>query len=116
MKNAYPKYHNQKTEIDGITFDSKLEANRYSELKILERAGTISGLQLQPEFELIPPFTKNGKKYRGMNYVADFTYYDNQEKRVVVEDTKGFETDVYKLKKKMFEYMYPTLTITEIKR
>ena len=113
---SYAKYYSKKTVIDGITFDSKLEANRYSELKILEKAGIISALQLQPEFELIPAFTKNGKKYRSTKYIADFMYYDNQEKKVKVEDAKGFETDVYKLKRKMFEYTYPDLEIIEIRR
>lgn len=112
----YAKYHNQKVIIDGIKFDSKLEANRYSELKILEKAGIISALQLQPSFELIPAFSKGGKKYRAAHYVADFMYYDNQEKRVKIEDTKGMETEVYKLKRKLFEYKYPDLTIIEIRR
>lgn len=112
----YNKYHNVKTVIDGITFASKLEAKRYSELKILERAGVISCLQLQPKFELIPAFSKNGKKWRPMYYVADFMYYDNQEKKVKVEDTKGEETREFKIKQKLFEYKYPDLEITLIKR
>lgn len=112
----YAKYHNQKVIIDGIKFDSKLEANRYAELKILEKAGIISALQLQPSFELIPAFSKGGKKYRAAHYVADFMYYDNQEKRVKIEDTKGMETEVYKLKRKLFEFKYPDLTIIEIRR
>lgn len=116
MNPNYRKYQNHKTVIDGITFDSKLEANRYAELKVLEKAGIISQLQLQPAFELIPAFTKNGKKHRATHYVADFMYYDNQEKKVKIEDTKGFETDVYKLKRKMFEYKYPELEIIEIRR
>lgn len=111
-----PKYQNHKTVIDGITFDSKLEANRYAQLKILERAGKIQALQLQPEYELIPSFKKNGKTYRSCSYRADFAYYDIEKGKVIVEDTKGFETDVYKLKRKMFEHKYPDLTITEIRR
>ena len=62
MNPNYRKYQNHKTVIDGIAFDSKLEANRYAELKVLEKAGIISQLQLQPSFELIPAFTKNGNK------------------------------------------------------
>ena len=116
MKPDYRKYQNRKTVLDGITFDSKLEANRYAELKVLEKAGVISQIQLQPVFELIPAFTKNGKKYRATHYVADFMYYDIQEKKVKIEDTKGYETDVYKLKRKMFEYKYPDLEIIEIRR
>ena len=58
---TYSKYKNKKITIDGITFDSQLEANRYCELKLLFKAGEISQLRLQPEFELIPAFRKNGK-------------------------------------------------------
>ena len=108
------KYHNQKTEVDGILFDSKLEAKRYSELKLLERAGEISCLQLQPDFELIPAFKKNGKAYRKTAYIADFMYFDKREQRFIVEDTKGFKTEIYKLKRKLFEFQYPHLSIREV--
>ena len=108
------KYYNIKTKVDNITFDSKLEAKRYKELKLLEEAGVIKDLQLQPTYELIPTFKKDKKTYRKTTYKADFSYYDNELKKTVVEDTKGFKTDVYKLKKKMFEYKYKDLVITEI--
>ena len=108
------KYYNIKTKVDNITFDSKLEAKRYKELKILEEAGVIKDLQLQPTYELIPTFKKDKKIYRKTTYKADFSYYDNELKKTVVDDTKGFKTDVYKLKKKMFEYKYKDLVITEI--
>ncbi|MBN1114444.1 MAG: DUF1064 domain-containing protein, partial [Oligoflexia bacterium] len=58
------KYKNVKTTVDGITFDSKKEADRYSELKLLERAGKIKDLILQPKFEIIPAYEKDGKKVR----------------------------------------------------
>lgn len=109
------KYYNKKTEVDGITFDSKLEAQRYRELKVLEKAGYIKDLKLQPKYELQPSYKKNGKTIRKIEYIADFSYFDNELNKLVVEDTKGFKTDVYRLKKKMFEYKYPELTITEIK-
>lgn len=108
------KYHNKRTTVDGITFDSKKEAQRYSELKILERGGKISQLVLQPRFELQESFKKNGKTYRKIEYVADFMYRDNEKNVTIVEDVKGVKTDVYKLKRKMFEKVYKTLSITEI--
>lgn len=110
------KYHNKKTIVNGITFDSKLEAKRYNELKLMERSGIIKDLQLQPSFELIPTFKKNGKTFRACSYKADFTYYDQEKQQQIVEDTKGFETKDYKIKKKLFEYKFPELSIQEIKR
>lgn len=108
------KYRNQKTIVNGIKFDSKLEAKRYTELKLLERAGKIKGLVLQPSFEIIPRYEKNGKTIRKTSYKADFAYFDVEQGKNIVEDAKGFKTDVYKLKKKLFEYKYPNLTIREI--
>ena len=93
------KYHNKKVVIDGVTFDSKLEATRYRELKLLERKGLIKDLKLQPSYELIPTFKKGNKTYRKTQYVADFCYYDNELGKTIIEDTKGFKTDVYILKK-----------------
>lgn len=109
------KYHNKKVNINGVKFDSKLEATRYTELKLLERKGLIKDLVLQPSYELIPTFKKNNKTYRKASYVADFSYYDNELGKVIVEDTKGFKTPVYELKRKLFEYTYKDLTIREIK-
>ena len=70
----YRKYHNTKTVADGIKFDSKLEAERYEQLKILERAGVIRDLKLQPEYELIQSFRKNGTKWCKTVYKAGFRY------------------------------------------
>ena len=109
------KYHNRKVIVDdGIKFDSLKEARRYKELKILEKANEITELRLQVKFELQPSFKKNGKTIRKIEYIADFTYYDNKLNKYIVEDTKGYKTDVYKLKKKLFEYKYPHLTIKEL--
>lgn len=109
------KYHNKKVIYNGITFDSIKEKNRYTELKLLERSGIIKELKLQYEFELQPKYVNNkGKHVRSIKYKADFFYYNNQRGIYIVEDTKGFRTDVYKLKKKMFEYVYPNLTIEEL--
>lgn len=108
------KYGNHKTEIDGIVFDSLLEAKRYGELKMMERAGMIHNLELQPRFELQQAFKKNGKSYRKIEYVADFSYWQNGQ--MIVEDTKGLRTEAYKLKRKLFEFKYLDLTIKEIRQ
>ena len=110
------KYHNIKTKKDGIIFDSKKEANRYAELKLLEKFGIIKDLELQPRFLLIPEFEKNGKKYRKTEYVADFKYYDNKKNKWIIEDVKSEITKkdkVYRIKKKLFEWKYE-LETTEL--
>lgn len=96
------KYGAVRTFCDGVWFDSKKEADRWIQLKLLERAGEISELRRQQRFELIP---KNDK-YRAVAYVADFMYVDNRTRRVIVEDTKGFKTEAYKLKAKMMYHKY----------
>ena len=104
------KYFNKK-----VIIDSKKEAKRFEELKILKKAGLIKELELQKKFELQPKYINNkGEHIRAITYKADFFYYDNYLERYIVEDTKGFKTDVYKLKKKLLEYKYPNLTIEEI--
>lgn len=109
------KYGNRKTYVGGQAFDSALEARRFQELRLLERAGAIRDLQTQVKFELQPAFEKHGKKYRPIYYVADFVYYDVQKGLNVVEDAKGYDTDVYKIKKKMYEYRYD-IPITEVRK
>ena len=111
----YRKYHNTKTVADGIKFDSKLEAERYVQLKILERVGVIRGLELQPSFELLPSFKKNGKTWRKTVYKADFRYILCENDITIIEDVKGSTaviTDVFRLKQKLFEYKYPNYTIS----
>lgn len=100
------KFNARKTVVDGITFDSAREAKRYSELKLLERAGAIRDLELQVRFELIPSFDCDGKHYRPTSYIADFTYVDAKTGKEVVEDVKGMRTDVYRLKAKLFAFKY----------
>lgn len=107
------KYNNRKTTVDNIKFDSKLESERYKKLKLLLKAKEISDLEMQPKFELQPSFRKNGKTHRSITYIADFKYKDKKGK-TIVEDCKGVKTTVYSIKKKMFEYKYPELTIIEI--
>lgn len=101
------KYMNKKTEIDGITFASKHEAERYIELKYMERAHLISDLQLQRVFTLIgAQRDKNGKIIeRPCKYIADFAYKD-QNGKLIVEDAKGLRTDVYRIKKKLMLSIY----------
>lgn len=109
------KYRNKKTVVDNIVFDSKLEAERYGILKLLEKAGEIKDLEMQVEFVLIPPFTHNGKKYRKATYKADFVYTDKEGKQIV-EDTKGFVTKEYALKKKLLLFRYPDIDFREVYR
>ena len=99
------KYHATKTIIDDIKFDSKKEARRYKELKLLERAGKIQELELQPKFILQERFVYQSKTIRAITYVADFKYKKGGE--IIVEDTKGFRTEVFNIKAKMFKNKYP---------
>lgn len=103
------KYNNKKTQIDMYVFDSTKEAKRYKELKLLERAGEINNLELQPHFLLQESFRKNDKTYRKIEYVADFKYIENG--KTIVEDVKGLQTDVFKIKHKLFEKKYPDLEL-----
>jgi len=107
--NRLNKYRNKRVTIDGINFQSQKEGKRYLELKQLERAGIISELKWQVKYELIPKYEINGKKIRSSCYVADFTYKINNTNEIVIEDvkpSKNYQTEVYKLKKKLFEYKY----------
>ena len=100
------KYGNRQTYVLGKTFDSKHEAKRFAELQMMERAGEIWGLETQVPFELIPAQrTPDGKTVRPVTYIADFVYYQ-VGKTKIVEDAKGFRTDVYKLKKKLMLQVY----------
>lgn len=93
------KFGNKKTLYDGIMFDSKKEAARYAELKLLERAEQIHSLELQTKF----PIEIKGKKC--FTYKTDFTYI-TVKGDFVIEDVKGFLTPMYKLKKKCVEAYY----------
>lgn len=98
------KYHARKTCVDGITFDSKKEADRYLVLKGMEEDGSIEDLRRQVRYELVPAFNVDGRHYRPVFYVADFVYVLNG--KTVVEDVKGVMTDVYRLKSKLFARRY----------
>ena len=101
------KFNAIKTVVDGITFDSKKEAARYVELKLLEKSGQISHLELQPQFNCVV----NGKKI--CSYRADFAYFT--EKTHIVEDVKGFVTPFFRLKKRLVEAVFPGVNIEVIK-
>lgn len=98
------KYKNIKITTNGIKFDSKLEAQRYKELILLQENGVIEQLELQPKFRLANGFKMNTNKglktIYPMQYFADFKYLKNG--LVIVEDTKGVETKDYIIKKKLF--------------
>lgn len=99
------KYGNRKITKDGITFDSMKEYKRFCELTLLERAGEITDLQRQVKFMLIPSQKIDGKVVeRPVHYIADFVYQEDGQ--MVVEDTKGFKTKDYILKRKMMLHVH----------
>lgn len=104
MWSGRSKYHAKKTTVDGITFDSRREADRYLILKSMEEDGAIEDLRRQVRYELVPAFDVDGKHYRPVFYVADFVYVEDGKE--VVEDVKGMATDVYRLKSKLFARRY----------
>jgi hypothetical protein len=105
---AAAKYRNIPTEVDGHRFDSKKEAQDYVTLKLLEQAGQIEHLTLQPRFVLQDAFMDaNGVKHRKMEYVADFMWRDKYTGKIHVKDTKGFSTKEYRLKARLFRKLYP---------
>ncbi len=100
------KYKNKKTTCDGIEFDSKKERNYYLKFKAMQDLGIIRDLELQKEYILQDKFVLNGKTRRKITYKADFSYITTEDDKLHVVDVKGFKTEVYKLKKKLFEYKY----------
>ena len=114
------KYKNTKTIVDGIEFDSRKEAARYKELKLLEAAGEISNLEMQVKFVLIPTQRepdfvgvrggiKKGKVIeKECSYLADFVYI--RDEHVIVEDVKGYKNgsayNIFKIKRKLMLYLY----------
>ena len=112
------KYKNQNVIVDNIKFDSKKEANRYFELRALEKSGKIADLKRQVKYVLIPAqrepdrvgarggIIKGKLIERECSYVADFVYKDLEKGELVVEDTKGFRTPEYIIKRKLMLYQY----------
>ena len=101
------KYHNRKVVTEDGVFDSFRELNRWEELKLLQRAGEIYDLQRQVPFVVIPA-QKDGRKVieREVKYIADFTYRNRSDNRLVVEDTKGMKTREYIIKRKLLLYRF----------
>ena len=94
------KFNAKKTECLGILFDSKWEAERYGQLVILQRANHIRDLKTQVRFDIVI------NEQKVCTYVADFTYHEiNQDgsEEFIVEDAKGLETGVFRLKKKLMK-------------
>ena len=109
------KYNNKKTTIDGIVFDSRDESLYYQALKNMKSNGLIKDFELQPKFELQEAFVKNDKKYRPINYIADFRVINNDGSAYIV-DIKGMLTTEFKIKMKLFNYKYPDIELKLISR
>ena len=114
QNNTESKYSNKKVNIDGITFDSMKEANRYRELKLLEKVGEISNLELQPVYVLQESFKYKGKNIRAIKYIGDFEYVDSKTGNKVLEDTKGFKTKDYLIKVKLLKNKYTDIDFREL--
>lgn len=113
------KYHNNKVEYKGVAFDSKKELRFFLYLKDLEQSGIVREVKRQVKYTLQPAFKHNNKTIRAITYNADFTcvvcdvqrfkkainkdvYVKKGDKAII--DTKGFKTEVYKIKKKLMQY------------
>lgn len=107
------KYKSRKTIVDNIPFDSLAEANYYKRLKLLRKAGEIKDFELQPIYILQDAYKRGKRKVQPITYKADFlvTYKDGRKEII---DVKGMKTEVYRIKKKMFEYKFPDLEIIEV--
>jgi len=112
------KYRNVPVVVDNIRFDSKAEAARWCELKLMEKAGLISHLERQPEFKLASggnPVLIRSKRYpngRQVKYKADFAYFDGDKR--IIEDVKGMRTKEFILKKAFVEAQFPAVRIVEV--
>lgn len=112
------KFNAKKIVYQGEKFDSRKELERWKLLTLLERSGQITELRRQVRYPLQAAYTNGeGKRIREISYIADFVYRPVNEMGtpcdVVVEDTKGFRTEMYRLKKKLFEKVYYPLVIME---
>ena len=105
------KYHAVKTIVDGITFDSKREAQRYEELRLLEKAGEISELIVHPRYELEK--ADRMMCLRAINYIGDFQY--REDNHLVCEDVKGVQTAVFKMKANLFHRYYKDIELRIVK-
>ena len=110
----YNKYKNKKINTPDGVFDSKFEYEEWCRLKLLEKAGVISNLKRQVPIQLLPNQNTSEGCVRGVKYIADFVWEENG--RTMVSDSKGVETDEYKIKKKLLLYRYPDLVFIERKK
>jgi hypothetical protein len=108
------KYKAKPKTVNGITFDSTAEAAYYALLLVKQQEGAIQGFKLQPKYELQPSFKKNGITHRKIEYIADFEVY-HLDGRIEVVDVKGMVLDTFSIKRKLFEYKYPDLTLNLMK-
>jgi hypothetical protein len=107
------KYGARRTTVDGVTFDSKAEAARYMELRLMERAGEIAALRVHPRYEILP--REGGERAR--HYTPDFEYREGG--KVVVEDVKGGRatmTDAARLRMSLFRRRYPAIELRIVER
>lgn len=106
----YNKFWAIRTTLDGITFDSKKESERYAELLLMQKWRVIKDLVLQPSFVLLKWWSVNQFwktiKVRPITYVADFSYVEVGKPKPIVEDVKWLRTDVYVMKRKLFLAIY----------
>ncbi|MCK6203944.1 DUF1064 domain-containing protein [Bacillus infantis] len=100
------KYNNRNTVVDGIKFDSVNESKYYLLLQEKVERGEIAGFSLQPKFLLQDKFEKDGRKFRKIEYVADFEVV-HLDGSLEIVDVKGVETEAFKIKRKLFEKKYP---------
>jgi hypothetical protein len=111
------KYGAKKTVVNGTVFDSKVEADYFIHLQKLQQQGLIQSFELQPKFMLQEAFEKNGKKYKAIEYIADFkiVLLDGD---IEIVDVKGVMTPEFKLKQKLFEkrYSYKLLIMKYVKK
>jgi len=105
------KYGNTKVEAHGLKFDSKKECNRYEELLLLQKAGLITELEIQPKFELLGTLRYNGITFMKRSYIGDFRYFEKSTQKTVVEDVKSSKKliakmPLYTIKRHMFIEKY----------
>lgn len=106
MAETKTKYNSKKIELDGHVFDSKMEARYYEEMKLQQERGMILFFRLQPRYELQESFRKDGKLHRKIEFVADFEVH-HTDGTIEVVDVKGFQTETFGVKRKLFEKKYP---------
>lgn len=112
---GHQKYGNVKTELDGMTFDSKAEARHWADLRWREKAGEIRDLKRQVSYELIPKQARPSGGYeRPCTYIADFVFFDVKSGKEICQDVKGASPDVWVLKRKLMLYVHG-IEVQEVK-